>query len=82
MSDFALRTFPARGGGLRSVLDWLRQARVAARLADQPPLHRDAPFLADVGLSADQIGRAVDRGSAEIGLLGLGWQQPGRGWRR
>jgi hypothetical protein len=82
MSDFALRTAPASGHTLRPLLDWLRQARMAVRLADQPAVSRDAPLLADVGLSADQIGRAVDRGSIEIGLLGLGWQQPGRGWRR
>jgi hypothetical protein len=82
MSDFALRTIPARSGGLRSLLDWLRQARVAAHLDDQPTKSPDAAFLADVGLSAEQIGLAVDRGNVEIGLLGLGWQQPCRGVRR
>lgn len=82
MSDFALSTAPATENRLRSILDWLRQARVAAGLADQPAPSRDAALLYDVGLSADQIGRAVDRGSTEIGLLGLGWQKPGRDWRR
>jgi hypothetical protein len=76
MSDFALKTAPA--SGLRSVLDWFRQAGVAVRLADRPVACHDAPLLADVGLTADQIGRAVDRGAIELGLLGLGWQQPGR----
>jgi hypothetical protein len=82
MSDCALTTVPARGHSLRALFDWLRQARVAARLADQPAASRDAPFLADVGLTAEQIGSAVDRGNIEIGLIGLGWQQPGRGVRR
>lgn len=82
MSDFALRTVPAGPRGLRSLFDWLRQARVAAKLPDRPAGSPDAAFLADVGLNAEQIGRAVDRGNAEIGLLGLGWQEPGRGWRR
>jgi hypothetical protein len=81
MSDFALKTVPASGNSLRSLLDWFRQARVAVRLADKPVACNDAPLLADVGLTADQIGRAVDRGSVEIGLLGLGWQQPGRNAR-
>jgi hypothetical protein len=80
MSDFALKTAPAPG--LRSLLDWFRQARVAVRLAGRPVACHDAPLLADVGLTADQIGRAVDRGSVEIGLLGLGWQQPGGNARR
>ncbi len=77
MSDFVLRTTPSRGNGLQSVLDWLRQARTAATLAAPSVASTEAAFLADVGLSADQIGRAVDRGNSEIGLLGLGWQQPG-----
>jgi hypothetical protein len=82
MSDFALRTAPAGPHGLRSLVDWLRQARVAASLADHSTKSPEAAFLADVGLNADQIGRAVDRGNAEIGLLGLGWQRSGRdGWR-
>jgi hypothetical protein len=67
---------------LRLLVDWLKQARVAARLADRSAVSSDAPFLADVGLSAEQIGRAVDRGNVEIGLLGLGWQPPNRIVRR
>ncbi len=82
MSDFALRTAPASGRALRSLFDWLRQARVAASLADRPAPSRDAALLRDVGLTADQIGLKVDRSNAEIGLLGLGWHSPGRGLRR
>ena len=82
MSDFVLKPPSSRSLNLRFLIDWLKQARVAARLRDPSTPSPQAPFLCDVGLTEDQIGRAVERGSLEIGLLSLGWQPPNRTVRR
>ena len=63
---------------LRSVRDWLRQARVAAALPVESSVEdlsdRD---LRDVGGRRRDITKALDREFREIGLLGTGWQKPG-----
>jgi hypothetical protein len=81
MSDFVLKPPSSRSVALRFLVDWLKQAKVAARLPNRPAAS-PTPFLRDVGLTQDQIGRAVVRGSFEIGLLSLGWQSPNRIVRR
>lgn len=82
MSDFVLKPPSSRSANLRFLIDWLKQAKVAARLPNHPAATPLTSFLSDVDLTEDQIGRAVDRGSLEIGLLGLGWQSPNRTVRR
>lgn len=82
MSDFALKPVIPRASALRAVLDWLKQARVAARLPAPALASWVEPLVSDVGLERDEIVHKVDRGSVEIGLLSLGWQPPRRPVRR
>ncbi|MEQ1940063.1 hypothetical protein ABMA46_17600 [Mesorhizobium sp. CN5-321] len=82
MSDFALKPAAARAPALHIVLDWLKQARVAARLPVPAPASPPDPLACDVGLDREEIVRKVDRGSVEIGLLSLGWQPPRTSSRR
>ena len=81
MSEIALRSAP-RGRRAAAVLDWLRQMRAA--LSVPPPLagHLPGEHLRDVDLRREEIRRAVDRGTARLGLLDLGWQEPRPSGRR
>ena len=63
---------------LRSARDWLRQARVAARLSQESVEDLSDSQLRDIGAERRDISKSVDRELREIGLLGTGWQQPKR----
>ena len=63
---------------LRAAIDWLRQARVAARLRHESLEGLSDSQLRDIGAERQGVARAMDRELREIGLLGTGWQQPGR----
>ena len=63
---------------LRSARDWLRQARVAARLSQESVEDLSDGQLRDIGAERRDISKSVDRELREIGLLGTGWQQPKR----
>jgi hypothetical protein len=68
--------FPVR---LRAVLDWLRHARVAVRLAHQNVEDLSDRQLRDIGGERKDIARAMDRELGRLGLLDTGWQQPRKG---
>ncbi|RUW32798.1 MULTISPECIES: hypothetical protein [unclassified Mesorhizobium] len=63
---------------LRSALDWLRQARVAARLPNESIEDLSDDLLRDIGAERRDVARAVDRELGRIGLLDTGWQKPRR----
>ncbi|PBC05810.1 hypothetical protein [Mesorhizobium sp. WSM3860] len=63
---------------LRSAFDWLRQARVAARLSDESVENLSDRQLRDIGAERRDIAKAMDREFGRIGLLDTGWQQPAR----
>ncbi|MFD1982214.1 hypothetical protein ACFSOZ_05855 [Mesorhizobium newzealandense] len=68
---------------LRAVLDWLRHARVAVRLAHQDVAHQDVEDLSDrqlrdIGAERRDVARAMDRELGRLGLLDIGWQKPRR----
>jgi len=68
---------------LRAVLDWLRHARVAVRLAHQDVAHQDVEDLSDrqlrdIGAERRDVARAMDRELGRLGLLDIGWQPPRR----
>jgi len=60
------------------IRDWLRHARAALRVSASANRHVPQSFLDDIALTRSDVVRAVDRGTSEIGLLGLGWQKPRR----
>ncbi|TPJ67485.1 hypothetical protein [Mesorhizobium sp. B2-7-1] len=61
---------------LRSARDWLRQARVAARLPHESVEDLSDSQLRDIGAEHGNISKAMDRELREIGLLGTGWRRP------
>ena len=63
---------------LRSARDWLRQARVAVRLPNESVEDLSDDLLRDIGAERRDVAKAVDRELREIGLLGTGWQKPGK----
>ena len=63
---------------LRSARDWLRQARVAARLPHESIEDLADSQLRDIGAEHRDISKTMDRELREIGLLGTGWQKPGK----
>ncbi|SFO41780.1 hypothetical protein SAMN03159463_01814 [Mesorhizobium sp. NFR06] len=60
---------------LRAVFDWLRQARVAARLPLESVEDLSDSQLRDIGGERRDIAKAMARELSEIGLLGTGWQR-------
>lgn len=84
MTDIALKSHTAlesRSGiavWLRAAIDWLRQARVAAHLRHESLEDLSASQLRDIGAEHHHVAKAMDRELREIGLLGTGWQKPGR----
>lgn len=60
---------------LRSARDWLRQARVAARLPDESIEDLSDSQLRDIGAARRDVAKALDRELRMIGLLGSGWQR-------
>lgn len=63
---------------LRAAIDWLRQARIAARLPNESVEDLSDDLLRDIGAERRDVAKAVDRELHEIGLLGTGWQKPRR----
>jgi len=63
---------------LRSVRDWLRQARVAARLPDESIEDLSDSQLRDIGAERRDVAKTLDRELGRIGLLDSGWQRPRR----
>ncbi|MDX8514885.1 hypothetical protein [Mesorhizobium captivum] len=63
---------------LRSAVDWLRQAKVAARLPNESVEDLSDSQLRDIGAERRDVTRAMDRELGRIGLLDSGWQQPRR----
>ena len=82
MSDFALKPVVPHHSVLRIVIDWLKQAKVAASLPGLETMSPPDPLVSDLGLDGKDILRKVDRGAVEIGLLSLGWQPPRTSPRR
>ncbi|MBZ9867827.1 hypothetical protein LB515_20845 [Mesorhizobium sp. CA15] len=84
MSEIALKpctTLESPSGfalWLRSARDWLRQARVAARLSHDPIEDLSDSQLRDIGAGRRDVAKTMDRELREIGLLGTGWQKPGK----
>jgi hypothetical protein len=84
MSEIVLKscTTPESPSGLalwlRSARDWLRQARVAAWLPNESVEDLSDSQLRDIGAARRDISKAMDRELREIGLLGTGWQEPGK----
>lgn len=60
---------------LRSARDWLRQARVAARLPDESIEDLSDSQLRDIGAARRDVAKALDRELRMIGLLGSGWRR-------
>ena len=82
MTDIALKSHTALKSSLpqwlRATIDWLRQANVAARLPLESVDDLSDHGLRDIGGERRDIAKAMDRELREIGLLGTGWQKPGR----
>jgi uncharacterized protein YjiS (DUF1127 family) len=78
MSHIALPAYTARPAWLSAVRDWLRQARVAVTLPHQNVEDLSDRQLRDIGAGRKDIARAMDREIGRLGLLDIGWQQPGR----
>ncbi|TPN83755.1 hypothetical protein FJ987_05135 [Mesorhizobium sp. CU2] len=82
MTDIALKSHAALKSPLpqwlRAAIDWLRQARIAARLPNESIEDLSDDLLRDIGAERRNVAKAVDRELREIGLLGTGWQKPRR----
>ncbi|TIQ32766.1 MAG: hypothetical protein E5X48_25310 [Mesorhizobium sp.] len=84
MTEIALKsnTAPKSRSGttlwLRAAIDWLRQARIAARLPNESVEDLSDSQLRDIGAKRRDIAKAMDRELGRIGLLDAGWQQPRR----
>ncbi|RWA61531.1 hypothetical protein [Mesorhizobium sp.] len=63
---------------LRAATDWLRQARVAARLPNESVEDLSDSQLRDIGAERRDVAKAMDRELGRIGLLDAGWQRPRR----
>ncbi|WP_217574257.1 hypothetical protein [Mesorhizobium sp. GbtcB19] len=87
MSEIALKSHATLGSRsaitlwLRSAADWLRQARVAARLSQESVEDLSDSQLRDIGAERRDISKAMDRELGRIGLLDAGWQRPRRSHR-
>ncbi|PBB29140.1 hypothetical protein EOA60_20475 [Mesorhizobium sp. M1A.F.Ca.IN.020.06.1.1] len=84
MTEIVLKSHAARKSDsgitlwLRSAFDWLRQARVAARLSDESVEDLSDCQLRDIGVERRDVAKAMNRELGRIGLLDAGWQQPKR----
>ncbi|MDX8525273.1 hypothetical protein RFM68_12205 [Mesorhizobium sp. MSK_1335] len=61
---------------LHATFDWLRHARVAARLRLESVEDLSDHQLRDIGGERRDVTKAMDRELGRIGLLDKGWQQP------
>ena len=75
-SHIALKSRSGIAVWLRAAFDWLRQARIAARLPNDSIEDLSDDLLRDIGVERRDVARAVDRELREIGLLGTSWQKP------
>ena len=82
MSVIVLKSQPLRPSRIQPVLDWLRQARVAASLPLQNAEALSDSYLRDNGLRREDVARPVAEEPQRLGLLDLGWQAPQRPKRR
>ncbi|CAM5427086.1 hypothetical protein ACHMW4_14445 [Mesorhizobium sp. UC22_110] len=82
MSAIVLKSQPLRPSRIQPVLDWLRQARVAASLPLQNAEALSDSHLRDVGLRPEDVARTVTEAPQRLGLLDLGWQTPRQPRRR
>ena len=78
-SHTALKSRSSIAPWLRAAIDWLRQARVAVTLPHESVESLSDSQLRDIGAERRDVAQAMDREIREIGLLGTGWQKPGRG---
>ena len=84
MTDIALKSHTVLkshfgiAAWLHATIDWLRQARVAARLPHESVDGLSESQLRDIGAERRDVAQVMDRELREIGLLGTGWQKPGR----
>lgn len=76
MSYIVLRD--ASPSWLRTAIDWLRQAKVAASLTDRDVEDLSDHQLRDIGARRSDVAHALDRELGRIGLLDTGWQRPRR----
>ncbi|RWM24877.1 MAG: hypothetical protein E5X74_25145 [Mesorhizobium sp.] len=77
-SSTALKSRSGIALWLRAALDWLRQARVAARLPHESIEDLSDRQLRDIGGERRDVAKAMDREFRMIGLLGTGWEIPRR----
>ncbi|HEV2506560.1 MAG TPA: hypothetical protein VGV39_26035 [Mesorhizobium sp.] len=82
MSTIVLKSQQLRPSRIQPVLDWLRQARVAASLPLQNAEALSDSYLRDVGLRREDVARTVTEAPQRLGLLDLGWQGPRQQRRR
>ena len=78
MSHIAMRFGNPRPSWFNAVIDWLRQARVAASLPRQDVEDLSDRQLRDIGANRKDVARAMDRELGRLGLLDIGWQTPRR----
>lgn len=76
MSAIVMKSRPLRPSRIQPVLDWLRQARIAASLPLQNAEALSDAYLRDVGLRREDVARTVTEAPQRLGLLDLGWQAP------
>ncbi|MER8534746.1 hypothetical protein NKH61_21190 [Mesorhizobium sp. M1005] len=76
MSDIALRSVTLRPAWLRTMLDWLRHAKIAVNLPYENVEDLSDRQLRDIGGERKDIARAMDRELGRLGLLDIGWQRP------
>ncbi len=82
MSAIVMKSRPLRPSRIQPVLDWLRQARIAASLPLQNAEALSDAYLRDLGLRREDVARTVTEAPQRLGLLDLGWQAPQHQRRR
>ena len=82
MSAIVMKSRPLRPSRIQPVLDWVRQARIAASLPLQNAEALSDAYLRDVGLRREDVARTVTEAPQRLGLLDLGWQAPQHQRRR
>jgi hypothetical protein len=68
----------ARATWLYQAFEWLRQARVAARLPHQNIEDLSDQHLRDIAAKRTDVARAMDREQCRLGLLDRGWWPAGQ----
>ncbi|MBZ9675384.1 hypothetical protein LB513_06495 [Mesorhizobium sp. ES1-1] len=78
MAYIAFSSNHATPNRLTMIADWLRHARVAAKLPLPDVEDLSDQQLRDIGARRSDVTRAMDSESGRLGLLALGWRQPRR----